>query len=131
MHGHVGTERERCWKYGDAKVLSTATTMRPSPERSAAIAAMSARLSNGLVGVSIQIIRVFGRIAAFTAARSRMVHVREIQAVAREHAREEAVRPAIEIFGDDDVIAGREHVERSRRRRHAAGERAAERRVFE
>jgi hypothetical protein len=57
------------WKYGEAKVLSTATTA----PRSRAISesrAMSERVSNGLVGVSIQSSFVSGLRAFSTASGS-------------------------------------------------------------
>ncbi len=111
------------WRYGVAKVLSTATICPGA--RSAQIAAMSTSRSSGFVGVSIQNIFVLGRIAARTAATVGHVDVAELQAVARQHAREEPVRPAVEIVGHDDVIAGGEQVHHGRRRRHPRGEREA------
>src|ERR1700733_724586 len=59
------------WKYGVQNVLST-TTSWPGADFIAATAAMSMMRSIGLVGVSIQNIFVFGRIAARTASRSVM-----------------------------------------------------------
>lgn len=56
-------------RYGEAKVLST-TSFAPAVCATSAIAAMSAMLSSGLVGVSIQTTLVLGRIAARTASTS-------------------------------------------------------------
>jgi hypothetical protein len=57
-----------CCSAGEANVLSTNTFVLEGA--SCAIAAMSAMDSSGLVGVSTQISRVFGVIAARTASRS-------------------------------------------------------------
>ena len=56
-----------CWRYGDAKVLST-TSRAPASWATPASASMSAIPSNGLVGVSIHTILVSGRMAARTAS---------------------------------------------------------------
>ena len=59
-----------CWRYGEAKVLST-TSSAPASWATGASASMSPMASSGLVGVSTQTIRVCpGRIAARTASRS-------------------------------------------------------------
>ncbi len=59
-----------CWRYGDAKVLST-TSSAPASWATAASASMSPMLSSGLVGVSTQTTLVSpGRIAARTASTS-------------------------------------------------------------
>ena len=58
-----------CWRYGEANVLSTASSA-PASEAISASAAMSATPSNGLVGVSHQTTRVVSRTAARTAPRS-------------------------------------------------------------
>jgi hypothetical protein len=65
VNDEVGAELERALEIGDMKVLSTASR---TPRRGsiAAIARMSAILSIGLVGVSIQTSLVSGRIAAST-----------------------------------------------------------------
>ena len=55
------------WIQGVAKVLSTTTRM-PRLRAVSATAAMSTRRRSGFVGVSIQIIFVFGRIAAAAAS---------------------------------------------------------------
>jgi hypothetical protein len=48
-----------CWRYGDAKVLSTAS-FAPCLCATSAMAAMSRICSSGFVGVSIQTSFVFG-----------------------------------------------------------------------
>ena len=59
-----------CWRYGEAKVLST-TSSAPASWATAASASMSPMLSSGLVGVSTQTSLVSpGRIAARTASTS-------------------------------------------------------------
>ena len=58
-----------CCSAGEAKVLST-NTLILAEAASCAIAPMSAMESNGFVGVSTQINRVFDVIAARTASRS-------------------------------------------------------------
>ena len=59
-----------CWRYGEAKVLST-TSSAPASWATAASASMSPMLSSGLVGVSTHTSFVCpGRIAARTASTS-------------------------------------------------------------
>ena len=67
---------------------------------------MSAMLSSGLVGVSHQITRVVGRIAARTASRSSRSAGRVLDAPPREHPGEQPERAAVGVAGDDDVVAG-------------------------
>ena len=61
-------------RYAVAKVLST-TTSAPASWATSAMAAMSAMPSSGFVGVSSQIIRVSGRMAARTASTSAILAI--------------------------------------------------------
>ncbi len=94
-----------CWRYGDAKVLST-TSRAPASCATAASVSMSPMLSSGLVGVSIQtILRLRGdrRADGVDVADGRRA-VLEPPAV--EHLVEEAVRPAVRVVGDHHVVTG-------------------------
>ena len=78
--------------------------------------------SVGLVGVSIQIRRVFGRIAASSAAMSVKVEIGHLQpGRALAHALEQTPRAAIEVVDRDDVRAVVETVERGRDRGQPGG----------
>ena len=91
------------WTTGVAKVLSTATSASPAIS---AIAAMSTMLSSGLVGVSTQITRVLGRIAARTASRS-VWSTRSYSIPNRaHHLVDQPVGAAVEVEREDHVIAG-------------------------
>ena len=100
---------------GDAKVLST-TTMGGSPPgpgfacARAATAAMSTNFSSGLLGVSIQTIRVRG-VRAAVEGRQRVgaeVGVAGVDAGRAEHPLEEPVGAAVDVVADDDLFA-RQH----------------------
>ncbi len=116
---------------GVAKVLSTTTRM-PRPRAAATTAAMSTSFSSGLVGVSIQSMRVFGPIAAAAAFGSERSDESEIQTRrAAAHALEQAERAAVEVVHRDDVVAGVEQLEQRRGRRHARREGEAARAALE
>ena len=96
--------------------------------RSAATRSRSTSLSSGLVGVSTQIRRVFGRIAASIASGSDEIEIADLDAHrALAHPLEQAARAAIEVVDRDDMGALVEAFERRRNRRQAGrkGERGA------
>ena len=81
------------------------TSSAPASCASSASAAMSATPSSGLVGVSHQTIRVAGRSAARTASRSPSGAGVNSSPQRVEHLREQAVRAAVRVVRDDDVVA--------------------------
>ena len=110
------------WIQGVAKVLST-TTRIPRPRAAATTAAMSTSFSSGFVGVSIQIMRVFGADRGRGGLRVREVGEGEVEVRrAPAHALEQAEAAAVEVVHRDHVVAGVEQLEQRRGRRHARRE---------
>jgi len=72
MHGHVGTERERLLEIRRCEGVVDGDDDAPVAGTQRGDRRDVGEVEQRVGGVSIQIIRVFGRIAAFTAARSRM-----------------------------------------------------------
>ena len=89
------------------------------------MAAMSKILSIGLLGVSIQTRRVFGRMAARTRFGSRHVEERRLDAELLQHLVEDAERAAVDVVADEHVVAALQREQDGRRRRAAAAERDA------
>ena len=109
------------WRYGLANVLST-TSGRSWRLASSLAAARSVRRMIGLVGVSTNSIRVADVIAALDGVQIGRVHVGKRQLVAGQHLVEEAERAAVDVVGDDHVIAGLEHRADRADGGHARGE---------
>ena len=118
------------WRYGVANVLST-TSRAPAARVAAATAAMSTRLSSGLVGVSIQTSRASPRSAAGSVRELGGRRVGEAVALRLVDLREHAVRAAVDVVHADDVVAGVEQVHDRRRRAEARRERVTVRGVLE
>ena len=109
------------WRYGVAKVLSTATTA-PAACAASATARMSTTFSSGFVGVSSQTRRVRSSIASTIAVvRGEL----ELVALRLVDLREEPVGAAVDVVHGDDPLAGRDEVHHRRRRAHAGREREA------
>ena len=115
-----------CWRYGEAKVLST-TSSAPASCATAASASMSPMLSSGLVGVSTQTSRGL----AGPDRGAHRVHVGDRRRGVREAPRlldlgEQPVGAAVRVVGDDHVVAGRaERLQQGVLGGQAAGEREA------
>ena len=95
-----------CWRYGEAKVLST-TSSAPASWATEARASMSPMVSIGLVGVSTQTSLVLtgpdrGADGVDVAHRGRAV----VEAPDLLDLVEEAERAAVRVVGDDGVVAG-------------------------
>ena len=114
-----------CCRYGEAKVLSTASSA-PCLWASSAMAAMSRICRSGLVGVSIQTSFVFGVMIACEAGRRRVVGVAGGEAPRLEDLVEQAEGAAVQVGRGGDLVAGlQQRAEHRRRRRQAGGERQA------
>ena len=97
----------------------------------AAIGAMSAIDSSGLVGVSTQISLVFAVIAVAHGVEIRQRHRGVVDAPLREHLVDEPEGAAVGVVGDHDVVAGPQHrAQRAVGGRHARAERTPERRLL-
>ena len=124
MHDEVARRIRAAAAASASRTCCRPTRIRPCLRANAPSLARSTSFSIGLVGVSAQIIRVFGFSAAFTALASVEVDETEIEPrAAPAHALEQAVAAAVEIVHRDDVAAAVEQVEHRRRRRHARRER--------
>ena len=77
--------------------------------RSAAMAAMSAMDSNGLVGVSTQISRVCGGDRGAHRVDVGQRHGGVVDTPLREHLVDQPERSAVGVVGHDDVVAGPQH----------------------
>ncbi len=102
-----------CWRYGEAKVLST-TRRAPAVRATSASAAMSPMPSSGLEGVSTQTIFVRSVSCGLHRTRGRWCRRRRTRRAALEHLREEAEGAAVGVVRDDEVVARHEQGVRSR-----------------
>ena len=88
---------------GVAKVLSTATI---ADRLSETTLGMSTMFSSGFVGVSTQISLVSGAHRPLERLEVGLVDHVVLHAEAREHLVQEAVGAAVEVLGQDHVVAG-------------------------
>ena len=120
-----------CCNAGEAKVLSTSTFAELCAP-SSAIAAMSAIDSSGLVGVSTQISRVCGVIAARTASTSDQRDRGVLHTPLGEDLVDQPERSAVGVVGDDHVITGaQQRTQHAVTGRHAGAECPSEAALFD
>ena len=112
---------------GLAKVLSTATSA-PAPCTSSLTASRSTMRRSGLVGDSSQTRRVRSVIAAAIASGSVGSTAVKREPVAPEDLVEQPEGAAVDVLGEDDVVAGIEEQHHGGRRGQAGREREAVRR---